>query len=412
MTILALLVLVGVVSARPHGFGPVVGSALAVAIASLGGDVVASDFDAAILAQWRPFITLVSIMLITTAAERVGVLDSLAHLIEPRTRGPVRRAFRLTFFSSALIAAVFSNDAAILLLPPTILALLRTVYPRRNPKFLVAFSFAIFAAAGVAPLLVSNPMNLVFAAHVGLGFNEYALVMVPVAIASWVATYAALTWCFRDVLADENPALGHWPDSDGGLSVWARAVLGAVGAVLVALPVAAYLGEPLWPVAAVGAGLVCLFAAADGVAPRSLANGVAWSVFPFLGGVFVLALALERAGSTTLLAGLYGDDPSLATVGTVSAVGSALLNNHPMSLLNGFALEGLALSDKGAYFAALIGGDLGPRLLPIGSLAGLLWFDTLKRHDVEISVLEFVKVGTLITVPSLAVSLGALWLLI
>ena len=412
MTVLALIVLVLVVSARPHGFGPVLGSALAVAIASLGGNVLPSDFDTAVLAQWRPFITLISIMLMTTAAERVGVLDRLASLIEPRTRGPVRRAFRLTFFSSALVAAVFSNDAAILLLPPTILALLRTVYPRRNPKFLVAFSFAIFAAAGVAPLLVSNPMNLVFAAHVGLGFNEYALVMVPVAVASWIATYLAISWCFRDVLDDEAPALGDWHEPNGALSRWAKAVVGAVAAVLVGLPVAAYLGESLWPVAALGAFAVCLFAAADGVAPRSLFGGVAWSVFPFLSGVFVLALALERAGSTTLLAGLYGPDPNLATVGVISAAGSALLNNHPMSLLNGFALLDLELQDKGAYFAALIGGDLGPRLLPMGSLAGLLWFDTLRRHGVEISVLEFVKIGVIVTVPSLAVSLGVLWLLL
>jgi Na+/H+ antiporter NhaD/arsenite permease-like protein len=65
----------------------------------------------------------------------------------------VRHAFRLTFAISAVVAAVLSNDAAILLLTPTTIALLRAVDPRRkrNPKFL------------------SNPMNTV-----------------PVAIAGWL----------------------------------------------------------------------------------------------------------------------------------------------------------------------------------------------------------------------------------
>ena len=50
-----------------------------------------------------------------------------------------------------------------------------------------------------------------FAEHVGLGFNEYALVMAPLALVSWILTYALLSWCFKGALADEAPALGAWP---------------------------------------------------------------------------------------------------------------------------------------------------------------------------------------------------------
>ena len=64
-----------------------------------------------------------------------------------------------------------------------------------------------------------------------------------------------------------------------------------------------------------------------------------------------------------------------------------------------------------SFFAALIGGDIGPRLLPIGSLAGLLWMDLLRRAGVTISIGKFVKVGTVVLLPTLAVSLLLLWLL-
>jgi hypothetical protein len=50
-------------------------------------------------------------------------------------------------------------------------------------------------------------------------------------------------------------------------------------------------------------------------------------------------------------------------------------------------------------------GDLGPRLLPMGSLAALLWLDLLRRHGVHISTSKFILVGFPVTVPSLALSL-------
>src|SRR5262245_17056879 len=150
-------------------------------------------------------------MTMTSAAERMKLLERLAAIIEPRTRGPVRHAFRVTFVLSAVMSAVLSNDAAILLMTPTILVLLRTVYPKRHPKFMVAFAVAVFASAGVAPLVISNPMNLIFADHMGIGFNQYSITMIPIAIAGWVTTYLVLSWLFRGPLSDPAPALGAWP---------------------------------------------------------------------------------------------------------------------------------------------------------------------------------------------------------
>ena len=116
----ALAVLVGLVATRPHGWGPAAGALVAVALAAAGGGVELGDVGRALAAQWRAFVTLAAVMTMTSAAERMGLLDRLAAWIEPRTRGPVRHAFRVTFVISALVAAVLSNDATILLLTPTV----------------------------------------------------------------------------------------------------------------------------------------------------------------------------------------------------------------------------------------------------------------------------------------------------
>ena len=63
---------------------------------------------------------------------------------------------------------------------------MRRCYPDR-PDLLAPFAFAVFSAAGVAPLVISNPMNLIVAEVAGVGFNEYAARMIPISVAGWAA---------------------------------------------------------------------------------------------------------------------------------------------------------------------------------------------------------------------------------
>ncbi len=392
-----------------NAWAPAVGALLGVAIAFAGGAATSTDVASAARDLWRPLLVIVSIMVTSACASELGVFAYMAELIEPRTRGPVRNAFRLVFVLAALCAAVLSNDAAILMFTPVVIELLRQVYPRRHGKFEAAFAFAVFAAAGVAPLPTGNPMNLVVAQRAGIGFNEYALHMIPVAIVGWIVAYAALAWCFRDVLADENPALGGRMKTVHPIDNATRVVLFAAGGSIAAYPILAALGQPLW-IVAVPTALICTAAAASRAVPvTSVIRGVSWELLPFVFGVLVLATALSRAGVTDALAGLYARSAApLPTVGGVAALGSALINNHPMALLHSVALAG---ADDSLVYAALVGGDLGPRLLPIGSLAGLLWLHILRVRGVSVPLGQFIRVGLVVTVPSLAVSLATLWLL-
>jgi arsenical pump membrane protein len=76
-----------------------------------------------------------------------------------------------------------------------------------------------------------------------------------------------------------------------------------------------------------------------------------------------------------------------------------------MGLINVLAIEQARGTSQTSILAALIGGDLGPRLLPVGSLAGLLWYASLRRLNVEVSVLRFIRVGIAVTIPTLFISL-------
>lgn len=386
---------------------PAAGALLGLALAMIGGVATLDDLRDALGDLWRPMISIVGIMTTTACAAELGIFTRLAAWIEPRTRGPVKHAFRFVFGLAALTAATLSNDAAILLLTPVVVELLRAVYPRRNPKFLLPFAFCAFVAAGVAPLPTGNPMNLVVAFRAGITFNDYAIHMIPVALAGWLVAYAMLAWCYREVLDDAAPALGAAPPVVP-LSGHAKAVLAATGASVLSYPILAACGQPIWPVAAVAAAF-CLGAAVHrGVRVRAVARGVSWELLPFLFGVLVLATALAHAGVTAQLQALYAASPwPQPTVGVVAAAGSAVMDNHPMALLHSIALHD---APHRLVYAALVGGDLGPRLLPIGSLAGLLWTSALRRQGVAVPLATFVRVGAIVTIPSLTASLVVLWL--
>jgi arsenical pump membrane protein len=409
-----LAMTVGLVLARPRvtrrlRIGPATAALTGVALMVALGPVGPADLIDALRVLWKPFVTITAIMVTTAIALKLGILDRMAARIEPLTRGPVHHAYAAVFLLSALTSALLNNDAAVLLLTPLIAALVKRLYPLRQ-YLVVPFAFAVFAAAGVAPLVISNPMNLIVADRRGIGFNEYAMWMAPVSLLGWLVSFLVLRRLFANQLDDEIPARGPEREPLPPMEPVARRVLLLLGVVLLAYPVITYFKGPVWAVAAGGALLALLVCALHrAIEPADLARSVSWDILPFLFGVFVIATGLRNVGAVSLLSRLYAAVPAgptqVATIGVVSSVGSALLNNHPMAILNALALDGVPDAGKRETLAALIGGDLGPRLLPMGSLAGLLWLESLRRQKVDISLGQFVRVGVWITVPTLIVSL-------
>jgi arsenical pump membrane protein len=410
----ALALTLGLTLRRPQlptglRVGPGIAAVVGVAVAIAVGGVHAGDVRDAGETLWRPFTALVGLMVITGVAGRLGLMDRLAALVVPRAAGSATRLFGLVFALSLGTAAVLNNDAAILLLTPVVVLLVRGLYPDR-PSLLVPFAFAVFMAAGVAPFVTSNPMNTVVAGVADIDFNEYAAHMVPVALAGSLVTFAVLRLVFARELREAPPVPPAVPAQRWEAPQ--KQALALVLVVLAAYPIFAVAGIEVFTVAAAG-GVVALALSARHGAGRPhevLRTNVAWEILVFLLGMFLLAEALRNAGVVDRLTDLY-EDGGQGAIGVTSAVGSALINNHSMALTNLLAVEGLDASSDAHYFAALVGGDLGPRLLPIGSLAGLLWIAVLRGLGVEVTLRRFVAVGLAVTVPSLAVSLGVLAIL-
>lgn len=393
----------------PSGFrvGPALAAAAGVLVMLVAGTVDLSDAGTAAEVLWRPLIAIGSIMLMTAAAVRLGAIDRLTAEILPYARGSAVRLFALVFTLSAATSAVLNNDSAVLLLTPLVIGLVRVTYPERD-ELLLPFAFAVFMAAGVAPLVTANPMNLIVADFADIDFNAYAARMLPISVAGWVLTFIILRALFHRELS-AAPDVEHAPRPSEPWTRGQKQALVLVLGVLGAYPVVSYFGGSVWIVASAGALVaVVLSMRHTGARPPAIVReGVAWEVLAFLVLVFVLAIGLRNAGLVMHLTDLY-EGAGAAVIGGASAIGSALINNHSMALTNLLALEEAAGAGREDFLAALIGGDLGPRLLPIGSLAGLLWLASLNRLGVEVPLRRFVGVGLAVTVPALALSLALL----
>jgi arsenical pump membrane protein len=367
----------------------------------------AADLSTALRIQWRPLLSLTCIMVMTGVVSEVGAFERLAARIERYARRTsAARAFSLVFAVSVLTPSLLNNDSAVLLLTPLVVAVARRLYPNR-PALVEAFAFAVFLAPGVAPLVVSNPMNMIVAEYAGIGFNEYAAIMLPISLAGALATWMILRWHFRVEL---RSATAEKREVDLPAPHPAeRTALSLLGAVFLAYPVVSALGGQIWMVTLVGALASLGLAHAHRVAsPKKLFGHVSLDIILFLWGVFLVVAGLRNVGVTAKLASLYslapdGSSVKLGLVGVTAALGSALVDNHPMSILNMLALG--AHGQSKTLLAALVGGDIGPRLLPIGSLAGLLWMELLRRAGVKVTLGSFVRLGTLVLLPTLLVSL-------
>ncbi|OAT46905.1 arsenic efflux pump protein [Proteus hauseri ATCC 700826] len=404
---------------QPKGLGIGWSATLGAILALSCGVISFQDIPIVWNIVWNATATFVAVIIISLLLDESGFFKWAALHVAKWGKGKGRLLFSYIILLGAVVAALFANDGAALILTPIVIAMLLALGFSKGTTLAFVMAAGFIADTASLPLIVSNLVNIVSADFFHIGFSEYASIMIPVDIAAIMATLIMLHWFFRkdipksyDVLKLAAP-ISAIKDNTTFKAGWFVLLL-----LLVGFFVLEPLGVPISAIAALGA-LVLYIIAAKGkvINTTKVLKGAPWQIVIFSLGMYLVVYGLRNAGLTYYLSeilNILADNGLwIATLGTgfITAFLSSIMNNMPTVLIGALSIEGsnaTGLIQQAMIYANVIGADLGPKITPIGSLATLLWLHVLSQKNMTITWGYYFKTGIIMTIPVLTVTLIAL----
>lgn len=390
------------------------------ALLALGfGVVQVSDIPVVWNIVWNATATFIAIIIISLVLDEAGFFEWAALHVARWGGGRGRVLFALIILLGAAVSAFFANDGAALILTPIVMAMLLALgfTPTATLAFVMAAGFVSDTAS--LPFIVSNLVNIVSADFFDISFARYAAVMVPVNVVAVAATLLVLlAYFYSSIPASYDAAQLKRPSEV--VRDWATFRAGWYVLVLLLISFLALegFGVPVSALAALGAVILLLVAGrGHAISTRKVIRGAPWSIVVFSLGMYLVVYGLRNAGLTELIAGWLDYFASegiwAATIGTglLTALLSSIMNNLPTVLIGALSIDAsqaVGPIREAMIYANVIGSDLGPKITPIGSLATLLWLHVLARKGLTITWGYYFKVGIVLTLPVLLVTLSAL----
>ncbi|HUY98534.1 MAG TPA: SLC13 family permease [Verrucomicrobiae bacterium] len=319
------------------------------------------------------------LLLLAGSVAAAGLLDWLARTLVAGAGGRPRRLLPLVAGACAVVTATLSNDACVLLLAPPLLRVVRELDLPPMP-FVLAIAFVANSASLILP--TGNPVNLLILDHARVTAAAYLVEVTPAALVGTLCLLAGIALAARrlprgPVRIPPRRALTDRP--------LAWVMLGAVVLLVGLDTMAAELRVPLGiPTLVVGAAAAVALWMRRGGVLRAL-RGSPWGLLPLVAGLAVLGSGLGRLawlGRVSALIAQHGVGVGAGlAAGAATAILAAVLNNLPAALAVSAGLHAAHHLHQLAL-PVIAGADLGPNLLPMGSLSTLLLFAVARRQGI------------------------------
>lgn len=395
-------------------------SAIVGAVVALGlGVIQLSDIPIVWGFVWNATAAFIAIIIISLLLDESGVFEWAALHVARFGQGRGRALFIYIILLGAVVSALFANDGAALILTPIVISILLALRFSHGATLAFVIAAGFIADTASLPLVVSNLVNIVSADFFKIGFGEYASIMIPVNVVSVLATLGALYLFFhKEIPKVYELSLLKTPSSVIRDEQTFKMGFIVLGLLLIGFFGLEPLGVPVSLVASIGAIILLITAKKSRIINTTkVIKGAPWQIVFFSLGMYLVVYGLKNAGLTqhlsNILNWLSAQGLWIATLGTgfLTAILSSIMNNMPTVLIGALSIDestATGIIKSGMIYANVIGCDLGPKITPIGSLATLLWLHVLARKDIKITWGYYFKVGIIMTLPVLFVTLIAL----
>ena len=346
---------------------------------------------------------------------------------------------KLYFYVSLLTAFVsilFANDSAVLILTPIVLEIISQLKIDEKGRLAYLFSAGLMADTAAMPLITSNPINIVSADFFKYSFIDHLIFMGPVAAATIISSLFLVYAFFRKKIPKSYSTELVEALNAGGQTI-TPPLLKVCIATLIAIDIGYVLSSlnriPVSIIICVGAlFLLGVYIATLNKPPilkeerkgvKGIAKDVNWDILLFMISIFLVVQGLKHTGAVEFFAYLFIKALALPQIMSVLApsiivtVGASLMNNWPMTILGLLSIRHAANSASlnmqstiSLVFSNIIGNNLGPHFFPLGSLAILMWLETMRRKGVTIKLKDYLKVGSVVSILEVTVASIVLWL--
>lgn len=436
ITIFAFFLTMVMIFIRPKNMNEAIPATIGAIIVILSGSVSLADLMDISSKVTGAAVTIIATVVMAIVLESFGFFRWTAALMLKVSRGSGIRLFWYTLLLCFLMTMFFNNDGSILITTPILILIFKNIGLKNRQKIPYLLSGALIATASSAPIGVSNIVNLIALKIIGMDlYLQTAMMFIPSTIGLLFLAFLLLLVFKKDIPKEITlpsytlPLLNNkrfHPLQRKNEEMFEKQkklmiqMLIFVFIVRISLFIASFLNISLSLVAVLGSIILLVWRWIHlKKNPKDVLTKVPWHILIFAFSMYVIIFGLHNIGLTALLLDQLSSivNGSLlhasVTMGIITAFLSNLFNNHPALMVSTLTLTEMGLNPlltKTVYLANIIGSDIGSLILPIGTLATLLWMDILRKNHIKFTWLEYIKVTIIVIPPTLIFTLIGLYL--
>ena len=351
---------------------------------------------------------------IVSALEKSGMLRLFAIKILSKSKTP-NSLLMMFVVGMGLLSAFLVNDAIALVGIPLVIYISKHLEMRPN-VLLIALAFGVTVGSVMTP--IGNPQNLIIALQSGISLplvNFIKILSIPTLINLFLTYFILKIYFKKDLLhahttlnskileehTIENPHLAK-------LSV-AILIITIAGFFVSEILHFVHLAEIRISIVAMG-GAAILYAVSS--QRREIIKGVDYSVLVFFAAMFVVTAALWSSGAISLfMKYLPSPDPnnvfqSNALISAYSITFSQILSNVPFVALYNYIMIGNGFTDTHVvqWMMLAASSTIAGNLTILGAASTIIIIQATESRGVRaFTFLEFLKIGSIVTMVNLAV---------
>lgn len=410
---------------RPGGMNEAIPASAGAVIILLIGIVSQRDLLDIIDKIGGASVTIIATVVMAVILESFGFFHWAAARLVNMARGSGYRLYwyiQLLCFSMTLL---FNNDGSILITTPILILLLRNLRLKHHEYIPYLLSGCLIATASSAPIGVSNIVNLIalkivnmtLYMHTAMMFIPATLGLLFMSLLMFILLRKKLP---RKIKVTANGIEESFFDKQfhplKGVTIsletkrkrtrFMLKILLFVFLIRCLLFVASFLSIPISLIAVLGSVILLIWRWYYlRITPIDIVKKIPYHIFIFAFSMYVIIYGLHNVGLTNMLVNLcepivnQGLFNASFIMGGLVSILSNLFNNHPALMIGTITLTEMGLNSitlKTIYLANIIGSDIGSLLLPIGTLASLIWMSILKQHKIRIKWKDYLSLSMIV----------------